>query len=75
MKVDDTIFYGSDAIHALALRSSRKGFINRVAFWVFRSKTAARLIYPLLAGCRNLLLKVLGRTRINNLNIDNNDRF
>ncbi len=75
MKVDDTIFYGSEAIHALALRSSRKGFVNRFAFWVFRSKTAARLIYPVLAACRNLLLKMLGRTRINNLNIENNDRF
>ena len=75
LKVNDRIFYGSDAIHELALRSSRKGFVNRVAFWFFRSKTAARLLYPVLAACRNLLLKILGRTRINNLNIKNNDRF
>ena len=75
LKVDDTIFYGCDAIHELALRSSRKGFVNRLAFWIFRSKSAARLFYPVLAACRNLLLKVLGRTRINNLNIENNDRF
>ncbi len=75
LKVDDTIFYGSDAIHALALRSSRKGFVNRVAFWIFRSKTAARVLYPVLAACRKLLLRILGRTRINNLNIEDNDRF
>lgn len=75
LKVDNTIYHGSDAIHALALRSSRKGFVNRVAYWMFRSKRVARVLYPVLAGCRNLLLKMLGRNRINNLGIENNDRF
>lgn len=75
LKVDDTIYYGSDAIHELAQRSSRRGFVNRVAYWIFRSKRAARVLYPVLAACRNLLLKLLGRTRINNLEIENNDRF
>lgn len=75
VKVDDRIYYGSDAIHRLAQMSSRSGFVNRVAYWVFRSKTAARILYPVLAACRNLLLKLLGRTRINNLKLDNNDKF
>ena len=75
LKVDDTIYYGSDAIHALALRSSRKGFVNRMAYWVFRSKWVARVFYPFLAGCRNLLLKGLGRTRINNLGTVDNENF
>jgi len=75
LKFDDTIYYGSDAIHKLATLSSRKGCVNRIAYSVFRSEKIARALYPLLAASRNLLLKLLGRTRINNLGIDNNDRF
>ncbi len=75
LKLDDTIYYGSDAIHMLAKLSSRKGVVNRIAYSVFRSPKVARVLYPLLAACRNLLLKVLGRTRINNLGVENNDRF
>lgn len=75
LKVDDTIYYGSDAIHALAQRSSRHGFVNRVAYRVFRSERAARLLYPVLAACRNVLLKMLGRSRINNLRLEDNDSF
>ena len=75
LKVDNTMFYGSDAIHQLALLSSRKGFVNRFAYFVFRSPELARRLCPLQAMCRNLLLKVLRRTRINNLDIEHNDRF
>lgn len=75
VKANDRIYYGSEAIHHLALMGSRKGAVNRSAYWVFRSRTAARILYPILAACRNLLLKVLGRTRINNLGLDNNDKF
>ena len=75
VKLNDKIFYGSDAIHKLATLSSRKGAVNKMAYWVFRWPRVARLLYPLLAGCRNVLLKILRRSRINNLGIDNNDRF
>lgn len=75
VKANDRIYYGSEAIHQLALMGSRKGIVSRSAYWVFRSKTAARILYPMLAACRKLLLKLLGRTRINNLGLDNNDRF
>ena len=75
VKADDRIYYGSDAIHELALRSSRKGFINRVAWFTFRSHAVARVLYPMLKAVRNLLLKILGRSRINNLHQSNNDWF
>tara|TARA_R110002096_G_scaffold419615_1_gene624360 strand:+ start:3702 stop:3935 length:234 start_codon:yes stop_codon:yes gene_type:complete len=75
VKANDRIYYGSDAIHQLALLGSRKGFVNRIAYWAFRSQTAARILYPVLAACRNLLLKILGRSRINNLQLENNDKF
>ena len=75
VKVDDTVYYGSDAINALAVRSSQSGIFNRLAFWTFRSRRVSRLLYPVLRACRNLLLKLLGRSRINNLRQPGKDRF
>lgn len=75
LKVGDSIYLGSDAIHELALRSSGKGFFNNANASVFRFPRAAKILYPVLLACRNLLLKVLGRSRINNLSLRNNDRF
>ena len=75
LMVDDTLYYGADAIHALALLSSRHDFFNRLTYWVFRSKRFSSWLYPVLRFFRNLLLKMLGRTRINNLRIPGNDRF
>ncbi|MEQ8207688.1 MAG: DCC1-like thiol-disulfide oxidoreductase family protein [Woeseia sp.] len=73
--VRDQLYYGADAIHRLALLGTRNGLFNRLASWTFRSEQRSRLLYPALKYCRNLLLKLLGRTRINNLNIPGNDRF
>jgi predicted DCC family thiol-disulfide oxidoreductase YuxK len=75
LKVGDTLYYGADAIHALALMSTRRGAFNRLAYWCFRTKPVARVFYPLLRTGRNLLLKLLGKTKINNLGISGNDRF
>jgi hypothetical protein len=69
-------FYcGADAVHALALMGSRSGVFNRLNYWMFRSKTASALIYPVLRWGRNMLLKILGKTKINNLNAQGNDKF
>lgn len=75
LKVDQELYYGADAIHALALLGSRSGWFNRLNYWAFSSKSGARLLYPLLRSLRNLLLKILGISKINNLNITGNDRF
>ncbi|MGH8676819.1 MAG: DCC1-like thiol-disulfide oxidoreductase family protein [Burkholderiales bacterium] len=75
LKVDDVLYYGADAIHALALLSSRSGVFNRFTYWVFRSKPLARVIYPVLRWLRNVLLKLLRKTKINNLRLAGNDRF
>ncbi|MBT8136862.1 MAG: hypothetical protein KJO54_07605 [Gammaproteobacteria bacterium] len=71
----DELYYGSDAIHALSLLSSRSGLFNRLNFLVFRSKALSRVIYPVLRAGRNLALKLLRRSRINNLELPENDRF
>lgn len=75
VKVGTQLYYGPDAIHALALMGTNRGLFNRIAYWAFRSKRASRILYPMLKACRNLLLKVLRKTRINNLRADGKDRF
>ena len=75
LKMGEQFYYGSDAIHALALISSRSGIFNRLNFWMFKSRRVSRVLYPVLAGCRGLLLKLLRRSRINNLGKEGRDSF
>jgi predicted DCC family thiol-disulfide oxidoreductase YuxK len=69
-----TLYYGADAIHMLALLSPGRTLFDRFTNLLFRSKRRARVLYPVLKSGRNLLLKMLGRTRINNLG-GSRDRF
>jgi predicted DCC family thiol-disulfide oxidoreductase YuxK len=75
LKMEDQLYYGTDAIHALALISSRSGLFNRFNYWVFKSKRASQILYPLMRDGRTLLLKILGKTKINNLEKINNTNF
>lgn len=75
LKMEDHLYYGSDAIHMLGLLSSRSGLFNRINFWIFKSKRRAHFLYPILRACRNILLKLLGKTKINNLKLEGNNRF
>jgi predicted DCC family thiol-disulfide oxidoreductase YuxK len=75
LKMAGQLYYGTDAIHLLALLSGRSGVFNRLNYWLFSSKKVAALLYPILRSCRNVLLKILGKTKINNLKQDGNDRF
>lgn len=75
LKVGDQLYYGADAIHALALMGSRSGVFNRLNYWVFRSPRVASVLYPMLRALRNLLLKALRKSKINNLGKANNERF
>ncbi len=75
LKMGGQLYYGSDALHALALIGSRSGIFNRLNYWVFKSRTASAILYPILRFFRNLLLKILRKTKINNLEIGGNDKF
>lgn len=75
LKMGDNWYYGSDAIYMLSLLSSRNGLFNRLNYHLFKSKRLAKWLYPLLRFFRNLLLKLLGKRKINNLGIGGNDRF
>ncbi len=75
LKVDDQLYYGADAIHTLALMSSRSNVLNRLNYWIFRSKMISYVLYPVLRLFRNMLLTLLGKTKINNLNKSHNSKF
>lgn len=75
LKMNDRLYYGADAIHMLSLLGTRSGVFNRLTYWTFRWQWLARLLYPVLRSGRNLLLKMLGKSKINNLQKADNDRF
>ena len=75
LKFGKTLYYGADAIHVLSLMSSRSGVFNRLTYWMFRSKRLAAILYPLFRFFRNLLLKLLRKSRINNLGLARRERF
>ena len=73
--VGNNTYYGSDAIYMLSLLSSRSGIFNRLNYHLFKSRRVAKVLYPLLRGCRNVLLKLMRKRKINNLGLPDNDRF
>ena len=75
LKIGEQFYYGADAIQALAMISSRSGIFNKLNYWTFRYKWSAHLLYPMLRFFRNLLLKFLKKTKINNLNQSDNNQF
>ena len=75
LKVGDNLYYGSEAIHSLTLMSTRSGIFNRLCYFFFRSEMISAVLYLVLRSCRNLLLKILRKSKINNLEVANNDRF
>ena len=75
LKLGGELYYGSEAIHMLAMIGSRSGLFNRFNYHVFSSPRLARTLYPVLRAGRAVLLKLLGKTRVNNLGIAGNDRF
>jgi predicted DCC family thiol-disulfide oxidoreductase YuxK len=70
-----TLHYGADAIHALARLSSASSVFGRINYWLFTSQSRSQRLYPLLRSARNLLLKALGKTKINNLQLPDHGRF
>lgn len=75
LKMGDQLYYGADAINRLALISSRSGVFNRLNYYIFKSKSLSSVCYPILRSARNLLLKILGKSKINNLGSSNNEKF
>ena len=75
LRANGRLYYGADAIREFALILRPDTMLHRVNRWIFRAPSRARVIYPILRAGRNFLLKLLGRTKINNLGLPGNDRF
>jgi predicted DCC family thiol-disulfide oxidoreductase YuxK len=58
------VWFGSDCLNRLALMATPSNLFNRINAAVFRSPRLSAALYPLLKGCRNLVLRLLGRDRI-----------
>lgn len=59
---DGVYHHGADAVQILAGLSSPVGLFNRLNAKIFRSRTASRLLYPVMRLGRNASLRLLGRT-------------
>ncbi len=75
LKIENNFYSGADAIHKLALISTRSGMLNRLNYGLFKSKFLSTYLYPVLRFFRHLLLKLLGKTKINNLGRSENTDF
>jgi predicted DCC family thiol-disulfide oxidoreductase YuxK len=65
LKLDGRLYHGADCIHMVALLSTPSSWFNRVNAVMFRSRTASRLLYPVLRTGRNTVLRMLGRSKLN----------
>lgn len=64
LRLGGEFYHGDRCMHVLASLSSRIGWANRLFAAVFRSRTAARVLYPVLRFFRNLTLRCLGRKKL-----------
>jgi predicted DCC family thiol-disulfide oxidoreductase YuxK len=60
----DSIYHGADSIHALALHGGHHSAVARLSRIVFRSRARSNAIYPMLRAGRNLVLRLLGRSKL-----------
>jgi predicted DCC family thiol-disulfide oxidoreductase YuxK len=58
------VHHGADAVHALALLSSRSIWFNRLNAAIFSNRATAIVLYPLLKLARRLSLLLFGRGRL-----------
>lgn len=64
LKLNGRLYHGADCINMLALLSTPSSGFNRLNAALFRSRTASRLLYPVLRAGRNAVLRLLGRGKI-----------
>jgi len=67
IRMGDNYYHGADALHVMALLGTNQGWFNRMNVLLFRSKHMASLCYPSMRAGRNLLLKLKGVQKIQNL--------
>ena len=60
----DTIHFGDEVVHRLALMSTHSWWFNRLNAALFTSPAVSRFLYPVLRSGRRLALTLLGRPKI-----------
>ncbi len=65
--VEGQFYYGKSALKFMARFGDKKGLFNWFTKSLFWSDTLAKLLYPLMRGCRNLLIRLNGSGKIRNL--------
>lgn len=63
VKIGDAYYTEGDAMHVLALLSQRVDWWAKTNHWVFKSRRRAELLYPVLRFFRNLVLRLLRRSK------------
>jgi predicted DCC family thiol-disulfide oxidoreductase YuxK len=69
LKFLENFYHGEDALHMMALLGSTQGWFNRMNVVLFRSKTLAKWCYPPMRAARNILLRLKGVEKIDNLGL------
>ncbi len=64
VKYEGRLYHGADAMHFLALLTTRSSAFNWFMALVFGSRLLAHLLYPALRASRNLTLRLMGRRLI-----------
>jgi len=59
-----TVYFGEEAMHVLALQSTRSGLFNGLTAWAFSSRILSKILYPIFKLGRRTVLFLLGRSRI-----------
>jgi hypothetical protein len=60
----DSIYHGSEAIHMLALLSTKSDIFNKINSKIFSCKLLSQLLYPLLKLGRTITLIILNKSTI-----------
>ena len=71
VKFQSTLYHGADAQFILAMIGTNTDWFNRLNVLLFHSKLVTKLIYPILRLVRNIILKVKGIKKLNNLSTNN----
>lgn len=67
LKKDGVLYHGWEAMHLLARDPGKTPLALRLFYLPMRSRSLARTLYPVLARARMLLLKIMGKEPIGNL--------
>ncbi|MDQ2077734.1 DCC1-like thiol-disulfide oxidoreductase family protein [Marinimicrobium sp. ABcell2] len=75
VEIDGRAMAGAEAMHALALMTSPRGFFNKLNYYLFSHRYLALLLYPLLRMGRNLFLLLDGRSPLHEQRKDEDTRL